>query len=169
MEELAASEVTVHKLNPLGVVETSYSGRVLERLGHRITLEARWSRPTLSLGFVTFETGDRFIEWFFTDRWYNIFEIHANDGALKGWYCNMAAPARLSPTGVACRDLLLDLWVSPDGALRTLDQEEFDRDHSLTAEERGHALQALDDLCQMVARRDPPFHALGDSTPADLT
>ena len=42
----------------------------------------------------TLRRGDRFIETYYTDRWYNIFEIHAReDDRLKGWYCNIAKPA----------------------------------------------------------------------------
>ena len=88
-------------------------------------LDAFWTRPALTLGYTTFETGDRFTEWYFTDRWYNIFEIASPDGTLKGWYCNVAEPAEIGDDAIRCRDLLLDLWVSPTGATLILDEDEF--------------------------------------------
>lgn len=162
------SVVTVHKLDPGGRRVTSYSAAVIERSSTRVALDARWTRPPLALGYITFETGDQFIEWFYTDRWYNIFEVRASDGRLKGWYCNVAEPARLSATEVSCRDLLLDLWVSPNGATQTLDEDEFAQEPRLTASEREHALHALEELRAMVAGQAPPFRRAQASGP-DVT
>lgn len=157
MEDTTPIDVTVHKLDQSGRSVTSYPGTVIERFASGVKLEARWLRPPLALGYVTFDTGDRFVEWFYTNRWYNIFEIHAVDGALKGWYCNIAAPARITQQEIACRDLLLDLWVHPDGATQSLDEDEFAREESLTEDERAHAIQALDELRAMVRQHAPPF------------
>lgn len=164
------SRVIVRKLNTRGEVVTSYQAELVERLADGVRLEARWERPALDLGYVTFATGDRFVEWFFGDRWYNIFEIHAADGALKGWYCNVAAPAAIAEGVITCRDLLLDLWVAPDGGMRVLDEDEFAADETLAAATRAAAtraaaLAALDALRRMVAQRLPPFDALPGSHP----
>ncbi|OQY20658.1 MAG: hypothetical protein B6I35_10355 [Anaerolineaceae bacterium 4572_32.2] len=47
----------------------------------------------MDLGYVALEPSDRWTECFYTDRWYNVFEIHAADDSLKGWYCNITRPA----------------------------------------------------------------------------
>jgi hypothetical protein len=149
--------VVVQKLNSAGEVTVAYETELAERLPNGVRLHARWTRPPLELGYTTFETGDFFIEWFFTDRWYNIFEIHAASGELKGWYCNVAEPAAISAGLVACRDLLLDLWVGPQGEMQVLDEEEFalaDLDPPL----RIGALEALEALRRLVQERVAPFH-----------
>ncbi len=146
----------VHKLNPRGEVIISYEATLAERFPDGVRLDARWTRPPLKLGYTTFETGDRFVEWFYTDRWYNIFEIHTDAGLLKGWYCNIAAPARITDDAVACRDLLLDLWVSPDGTTLVLDEDEFAA-ADIEESERARALAALDELRGLVARGAAPF------------
>lgn len=110
----------------------------------------------MELGFVVLEPGDRWIEFFYSDRWYNIFEIHASDGRLKGWYCNITRPACMGEDEVAAEDLALDLWVAPDGTMQVLDEHEF-ADLPLTPEERRTAREALAELEDMVAREDPPF------------
>ncbi|HKV85287.1 MAG TPA: DUF402 domain-containing protein [Ktedonobacterales bacterium] len=152
-----APAITVHKLDPAGHHVTSYPGKLIEHVAGGIKLEAYWTRPALPLGYTTFETGDRFIEWFYSDRWYNIFAIFTAGGALKGWYCNIAEPARITASEITCRDLLLDLWVNPDGACRVLDEDEFASDINLTDAERAHALRGLDQLRDMVNGRLPPF------------
>jgi hypothetical protein len=154
------SRYMVRKLDAQGEVVTTYDGELAEHLPNGVRLEARWTRPALSLGYTTFETGDRFTEEFYTDRWYNIFTIRAADGTLKGWYCNITEPAILTTGSVTCRDLLLDLWVWPDGQMRVLDQDEFDADTNLDVATRATAERALAELIERVQAREAPFAAL---------
>ena len=110
----------------------------------------------MSLHFVVLERGDRWTETFYSDRWYNIFEIRASDGRLKGWYCNITRPARITQDEVSAEDLALDLWVEPDGSQQVLDEDEFAA-LGLPSEERALALNALEQVLEMVAREAPPF------------
>ena len=148
---------TIHKLNTRGEVTVTYEGELAEVLPDGVRIDARWTRPPLPLGYTTFETGDRFTEWYFTDRWYNIFEIASDHGALKGWYCNVAEPAIITADTIACRDLHLDVWVEPHGAIRVLDEDEFEQDTALDGMLRRNARAAVDELLRMVAQRAQPF------------
>ena len=151
------TQIVVRKLDTRGRLVTSYSAAVVERFAQGALLDARWERPALALGYTTFEPGDRFREWFYSDRWYNIFEIADTGGALRGWYCNVAEPASIGATEIRCRDLLLDLWVTPDGVTLVLDEDEFAADDAIDAPTRAGALAALAELQRMVAAREPPF------------
>ena len=148
--------VTVRKLDHTGRQVTAYPGRVLQRDGSVIVLRTIWSRDPLELGYVVLEPGDRWSEYFYADRWYNIFEIRASDGRLKGWYCNVTRPACISADEVSAEDLALDLWVAPDGSMQILDEDEF-AILPLTAEERAAAREALAELQVLVAQKAPPF------------
>src|SRR5688500_1798754 len=87
--------ITVQLLKPNKGTTISYHGELLlEEPGH-ILLHARWERPMLDLGYVVFETGDHFYEHYYTERWYNIFEVRGVSGALKDWYCNVTRPAQI--------------------------------------------------------------------------
>ena len=148
--------VTVRKLDHSGREVISYPGEVLRRNQDAIVLRTSWDREPMDLGFVTLEPDDRWTEYFYSNRWYNIFEIHASNGRLKGWYCNITRPADITENEVAAEDLALDLWVAPDGSTQVLDADEF-ADLPLTPEERQAARQALVDLQAMVAEGVPPF------------
>ncbi|MFI5274423.1 MAG: DUF402 domain-containing protein [Ktedonobacterales bacterium] len=150
----------VHKLDTRGQLVVSYDAEVAERFPAGVRLDARWTRPPLALGYTSFETSDHFVEWFFSDRWYNIFAISAADGTLKGWYCNVAAPATIGADTLACVDLLLDLWVAPDGAATVLDEAEFDADTTLDAATRANARAGLAELQRLVRTRAHPFDAI---------
>lgn len=149
--------VVVQKLNTRGEVVLTYEARLAQWLPDGVVLDAHWTRPPLSLGYTTFETGDHFREVYYTNRWYNIFEIRSAVGELKGWYCNVAEPARITETRVAARDLYLDLWVAPDGGMTVLDEDELAADTTLDAQTRAMARAALDELRRRVLEREPPF------------
>jgi predicted RNA-binding protein associated with RNAse of E/G family len=116
----------------------------------------------LDLGFVILEPGDRWTEYFYADRWYNIFAICASDGHLKGWYCNVTRPARISAAEVTAEDLALDLWVTPNGEMQVLDEDEFNA-LSLSLAEREAARNGLAELQALVARRANPFDSIYDA------
>jgi len=141
--------ITVRKLNLRGEQTWSYSGVILERAANTVRLEARFSRETVDAGYTTFETGDRFVEQFFADRWYNIFEVHSvHDDRIKGWYCNVTQPAVIEDRVVAAIDLALDVWIAPDGSALVLDEDEFAA-LELSEADRQSALAALDELKSM--------------------
>lgn len=158
------TRVTVHKLNTRGEVVLAYEGELARRLPDGVMIAARWTRPTVDLGYATFETGDVFTEWYFTDRWYNIFEIASPDGTLKGWYCNVAGPATIQENVIACRDLILDLWVAPDGSTRVLDEDELAADDTLDAATRAAAYAGLAELRRTVLAREGPFSRIASPT-----
>src|SRR5258708_23082170 len=118
------THVTVHKLDLRGEVVVRYDAELTERFANGVRLEARWTRPELPLGYTRFAPGDLFVEWFYTDRWYNIFEIHSAGGRLKGWYCNIAEPASIAAGGLARPELLLHLLVDPHGGMQGRDDAE---------------------------------------------
>lgn len=142
----AGDSVTVHKLDAAGVETWYYSGEVLRTTPTSITLVATFDREDRSLGGLELQRGDRFVETFYADRWYNVFRIHGGrDGRLKGWYCNVTRPAKIEPGHVYADDLALDLVVLPNGECQVLDEEEFEA-LQLTPEERETALEALEEL-----------------------
>ena len=120
-------KIQVQKKNPAGKVTYQYEGVMLSRDEHSIVIEALFDRADMPFMDVVFKTGDRFVEYYFSDRWYNIFVIHDRDhGKIKGWYCNIGKPAVLEDGIVSYVDLALDLWVSADGKQTVLDEDEFE-------------------------------------------
>ncbi len=149
--------ITVTKLNPLGEVKIQYQGEVVECLSHGVVIHAYWKHPTKDLGYTRFEPGDRFIEYYYTNRWFNIFDISTAEGTRKGWYCNIAEPALIHDDHIEQVDLLLDVWVDPKGTTLLLDEDEFETDTTLDEEQRKGARQGLHDLLQMIAAQTEPF------------
>ena len=152
----AVPRIKVQKKNPAGDVTYEYEGVMLSQDEHSIVLEALFDRADMPFLEVVFKTGDRFVEYYYTDRWYNIFVIHdRDDGAVKGWYCNIGKPAVLEHGIVSYVDLALDLWVSVDGKQTVLDEDEFEA-LNLEEELRVGALSGLNELKQQFLNGKPP-------------
>ncbi|MFF7980928.1 DUF402 domain-containing protein [Streptomyces sp. NPDC007901] len=145
-----------------GRTKIRYPAEPLHDDGTRITVRAPWAGDvTRDFGFVRFEQGDVFTEFYWRDRWYAVKEVRAADGTLKGWYCDITRPATLTGTELVVEDLDLDLWRSADGTdVRRLDEDEFaesglaERDPEAAAA----AVAALDTLETLA--REGGFEAL---------
>jgi protein associated with RNAse G/E len=64
-------------------------------------------------------------EFFWPDRWYNIFRFHEPDGRLRCFYCNIIMPPEFDGHTIDYVDLDIDILVWPDGRCEVLDEEEF--------------------------------------------
>ena len=148
--------IHVFKLSPDGSVKLSYDGTVIERTETHVKLRAPWTRGEYPLGYVTFEPGDVFVEYYYADRWYNVFEIYAAGGGFKGWYCNITRPARLLPGEVRAEDLALDVWVWPDRRVLILDEDEFEQ-LALPEAEARTARETVTEIERRVRERLEPF------------
>jgi len=150
------NKITVLKKNPAGEVTYQYEGVLLKRDGNSVTIEALFDRDDRPFMDTTLKKGDRFVEFYYSDRWYNIFEIYdRDDGQVKGWYCNVGMPAIFEDGVVSYVDLALDLWVSANGKQAVLDEDEFaklDLDRELSA----GALNGLEELKKLFEIKNPP-------------
>lgn len=139
-----------------GSLSYAWHGQVLAEGEACVVIEAAFDRyDRLALGYVTFERGDRFIETFYSDRYYSVFAIHGGD-TLKGWYCNINRPATIADDVIVTVDLALDLWVWPDGRDLLLDEDEF-AELAINDDERAECWAAIAELRALAAEKAGPF------------
>lgn len=117
----------VLKLDLDGTERWRYPARVQAIFPEGVLIEAFFNRPDdLPFHGITFHPGDRFLEMYYTDRRYNIFEVYDRDtSTLKCWYCNASRPAVIRPGSIEYVDLALDLLVIPGQNPLLLDEDEF--------------------------------------------
>ena len=145
-----------------GRTKIRYGAELLGDDGTRVVVRAPWAGDGVrDFGFVRFEKGDLFTEYYWRDRWYAVKEVRDSEGTLKGWYCDVTRPATLSGTELVVEDLDLDLWRSADGReVRRLDEDEFAESGlaETDAEAAAAAVAALDELESLA--REGGFDAL---------
>lgn len=146
MDQAKPNEFYIIKRNHQGEEVWRYSAKMISRSAHQIIIEAQFNRTDLAFNGVLLKQNDRFVEAYFDDRWYNIYEIHdRNDDSLKAWYCNISRPAIFLDDTISFDDLALDLLVFPDGQHLVLDEEEFET-LQLDAKTRHYCWRAMDEL-----------------------
>jgi len=150
-------KIEVQKKNLAGEVTWKYEGVIVRREENAIILEALFDRPDMPFMGIVLKKNDRFVETFYSDRWFNIFEIYdRDDGVIKGWYCNVCLPAVFEDGVVSYVDLALDLWVSDNGDQTVLDEDEFE-DLELGEELRVGALNGLKELQFLFENKKHPL------------
>jgi protein associated with RNAse G/E len=145
------SPLHVRKLKPGGTLDYAWDGVVLRSDRSGIVLRAEFNVDIVERDFATFRRGDVFVEFYYFDRHYNVFQISAPDGTLKGWYANVGLPAQLKVEAGQLEyvDLALDVWARPNGEFVVLDQEEFDElisEHRELAAGAEHGRRAVMEL-----------------------
>jgi protein associated with RNAse G/E len=155
--------ITIVKLDPQGHKTIQYHGEVARRLPHGVIIEARWTLPARDLGYTRFEPGDSFIEYYYTDRWFNTFDIASTHGTRKGWYCNITEPAVIFDNHIEQIDLLLDVWVSATGEPLILDEDEFTNTTMLSDRQREGAQRGLEMLLHLIREQREAFASLAAS------
>lgn len=149
----------IYKLDEHGREVLHYDAELVQRGTHDVCVRAVFAFE-VDLGVVQFARGDIFTEWFYTDRWYNVFRVESGaDGTLKGWYCNITRPAHITAEAVRADDLALDVFVDVRGTLHLLDEHEFAA-LTLSDEERRAAWDAVAQIRARVAQQLAPFEEI---------
>ena len=151
------SQITIVKRGHTGEPKLQYTGTVVERGETWVCLRAPYTFNDRDLGYVVFRRGDLFVEWHYSDRWYNVFEVHdVDDGHIKGWYCNVTRPAIIREDTIEADDLALDVFIYPNGDVLVLDEDEF-AELKLSDNERRLARLAVEEIKGLVERREAPY------------
>lgn len=148
-------KIIIIKNNQSGKEVWRYDGYVIAESGLGIIVKARFNRSDLLFNGILLKEGDRFLELYLFEKWFNIYQIYdRDDKALKAWYCNITRPIRLDDGFLFYDDLALDLLVYPDGRLLSLDEDEF-MGLDLSEEDARKARAALRELRQIFRTNHP--------------
>jgi hypothetical protein len=106
------------------------------------------------------QRGTRTIEFYWLDRWYNVFQFLNDDEKTRLYYCNVNTPPVLEDNVLTYIDLDIDILVQPDFSYQVLDLAEFERNaehygYSKDVRTRAHA--AVDEVVSMIETRQFPF------------
>jgi protein associated with RNAse G/E len=151
--------VQVYKYD--GVLHRSWPARLLRRDGSLIVLDAKFPDEVVHDLLGTIAGGTHSLEYYWLDRWYNVFRFARPDGNLRNYYCNVNLPPKFDGKTLSYVDLDLDILVDPDFSYRVLDVEDFERNakqYAYPAEVEDNARRAVDELVEMIQSRQFPFN-----------
>jgi protein associated with RNAse G/E len=110
----------------------------------------------------TIASGTHSLEYYWLDRWYNVFRFSDANGELRNYYCNVNVPPAFDGQVLSYVDLDLDILVAPDFSYQLLDVEDFElnaKTFGYSTEIRNQAKSAVDQLTAMIEKRQFPFNS----------
>ena len=109
----------------------------------------------------TISSGTISTEYYWLDRWYNVFRFSDPDRTLKSFYCNVNTPPLFDGRVLSYIDLDIDVLVAPDLTYKILDVDDFEentRRYGYPEEVQANARQALAELTGLIETRSFPFN-----------
>lgn len=109
----------------------------------------------------TISSGTISTEYYWLDRWYNVFRFSDSNQTLRNFYCNINQPPSFDGRVLSYIDLDIDVLVAPDFTYRILDVDDFEanaRRYAYPDEVQAQARQALEELISLIEARAFPFN-----------
>ncbi|MGI5839420.1 MAG: DUF402 domain-containing protein [bacterium] len=154
-------KITVDVFKWDGSHKYKWPGEIVARDDAEIVVAGSFRREYRT-PYCHFRAGDKTIEHYPLDAWFNICRIYRSGTELLGIYCNLSTPPVLRGNILTYIDLELDLFVYPDGKWITLDEEEYKRlaATNLPTDAADAAQESWTELLGQVKRREGPFREI---------
>lgn len=140
-----------------------WSARLKHRDDDLLVLDAEFAEEIRHQLLGVVARGTVSIEYYWLNRWYNIFRFLKPGGELRSFYCNVNIPPKFDGRVLSYVDLDIDILVAPDMSYQIVDQDEFALNavkYNYPAHIQDRAYQALDELVGIIERREFPFSDL---------
>src|SRR5437016_4816016 len=155
-----SERITVRVLKYDGTEYRRWPARLARRDGSFIVLEGEFEYDVDHSLLGSIRRGTRTEEYYWLDRWYNIFRFLDDAGGTRLYYCNVSTPPQFDGELLSYVDLDIDILVQPDLSYRVLDSDEFEA-HALqygySEETRTNAYAALSGLIYLIEHEQFPF------------
>jgi protein associated with RNAse G/E len=155
------NEIVVSVLKYDGLEHRRWPARIARIEGPLLVLDAVFEDEIEHDLLGTISSGTISTEYYWLDRWYNVFRFSDPDRRLKNYYCNVNQPPTFDGRVLSYIDLDIDVLVAPDLTYRILDVEDFEenaRRYTYPEEVQANAHRALEELTELIESRAFPFN-----------
>ena len=152
--------ITVRACKYDGSEHRRWLATVVKQEASLLVLDASFSEEISHEFLGTIVSGTRSIEYYWLDRWYNVFRFSQPNGELRIYYCNVNIPPKFDGQTLSYVDLDIDILVEPDLTYRVVDLKDFEqnaRRYDYSAEVQTKASRALIELIDLIESRAFPF------------
>ncbi|HYR75925.1 MAG TPA: DUF402 domain-containing protein [Pyrinomonadaceae bacterium] len=153
-------QITVRVLKYDGTEYRRWKALLTRQEDSLLVLDAKFEYDVQHQLLGEIKRGTQTIEYYWLDRWYNIFRFLDEDGATRLFYCNVNMPPAFADSTLSYVDLDIDILVQPDLSYQVLDQDEFEKHAELFGYDektRREAHSAVADLIALIEMRQFPF------------
>ena len=143
-----------------GTLHRTWDADLIRREGSLVVLDAKFPAEIVHELLGTIASGTHSLEYYWLDRWYNVFRFSEPTGELKNYYCNVNAPPSFDGRVLSYVDLDIDVLVEPNFSYRVLDLAEFEQNaerYAYPIEIQKNARRAVAELIDLIESRSFPF------------
>jgi len=151
--------VTINSRRFDGSLKRSWNCKYIGRNASLLTFVGEFDRDVEHGDLGLIRQGTVSYEYYWLDRWYNVFRFCEPDGNLRNYYCNINMPPLFEGSVLDYVDLDIDIVVWPDGRVVILDEDEYKENAAaLSYPEDIHigVGSAISELKDLIARRGLP-------------
>src|SRR5437763_17172670 len=159
--ETTGTPIVVRVLKYDGTQYRHWNARLARRDGPLMVLEAEFDIEVHHSQLGHIPLGTRTVEYYWLDKWYNVFRFLRDTGETRFWYCNINLPPTVEDSLMTYVDLDIDVLVQTDFSYQILDLDEFERHariFSYPPEVQESTQNALTELILRIERRQFPFN-----------
>jgi protein associated with RNAse G/E len=154
-------EIVVSVLKYDGREHRRWPAQIAKDSGSLLVLNAVFDEEIEHELLGTISSGTNSTEYYWLDRWYNVFRFSDSNQMLQNFYCNINQPPSFDGRVLSYIDLDIDVLVAPDFTYRILDVDDFEenaRRYAYPDEVQANAHAALAELISLIEKRAFPFN-----------
>ncbi len=146
--------ITVNSRNLDGTLRRSWKCELVERRDPLIIFVGEFDADIHHADLGHIVKGTVSYEYYWLDRWYNVFRFHEPSGELRNYYCNINMPPTFDGNVLDYVDLDIDVLVRPDLSPVVLDRDDYERNSTIfgySDDVKSSVEQTLEDLLELIA------------------
>ena len=152
--------VTINSRKLGGKISRSWQAELIEQNDSLLVFVGVFEDEVRHPNLGVIRRGTVSYEYYWLDRWYNVFRFHEPEGGLRNFYCNLNLPPTFQKNVLDYVDLDIDVLVWSDFSFEILDLEDFEESASIydySDALRRETQKNLDELLEMIKMRIFPF------------
>ncbi len=156
---MSLQKVTVNSRKYDLSIRRTWTCDLIEQNNSLIVLVGEFDRDVKHPGLGSILRGTISYEYYWLDRWYNIFRFHEPDGSLRNYYCNFAMRPTFADGVLDYIDLDIDVVVWPDSKYEVVDRDDFERNrmkYGYTEEVLRQAEITVDEIIRLIQSGELP-------------
>jgi len=157
---VAEKQITIRSRKYDMKVRRTWKCELLEHTGELIEAVGVFDLDVEHPGLGSISRGTVSHEFYWPERWYNVFRFHEPDGRFRNYYCNISMPPTFGDGVLDYVDLDIDVVVWEDRRYDILDRDDFERNTSkygYPPELIQKVHESLDDLTTQIDTGQFPF------------
>lgn len=154
-----ARELTIEAKKYDGRVRKTWHGGVLSESSELILLVAKFEEDVRHNDLGDIKKGTVSFEYFWLQKWYNLFRFHKPNGEILAYYINICMPPHIKGNTLSYIDLDIDVVAWPHGRVDVLDRDDFEQNQvkfGYPAEVIAAAEDALAEVLEMIKSEGLP-------------